>query len=156
MLKDCTPGKLHGHVAVNMNHYILVFGGKFIKDYNHIPLHEIWMYNLYTEEWRKHVIPQGQPVPTETERGYACAVVIGSNVYMFGGHTLFTTTNTLWKLAADPQESFAWSEIVMTNKEKTPIHGIVTLDGNMQRNYAHLVDVGVHQLDFCINMEILS
>ena len=24
------------------------------------------------------------------------------------------------KLAADPQESFAWNEIVMTNKEKTP------------------------------------
>ena len=40
----------------------------------------------------------------------------------FGGHMYAERrpTNTLWKLAADPQELFVWSEIQMTNKENTP------------------------------------
>ena len=120
MLEDCTPGQPSGHVAVNRGHYILVFSGRFPKGQGLMPLHVIWAYNLYTEEWTKHVIPQGQTVPTN--RSYACAVVIGSDVYMFGGYMFpeRNETNTLWKLASDPQESFVWSEIVAINKEKTP------------------------------------
>ena len=85
MLEGCIPEKkLYGHVAVNRCHYILVFSGRFPgrfpKDQVFMLLHVIWMYNLYTEEWRKHVIPQGLTVPGE--RLDACAVSIGSDVYM--------------------------------------------------------------------------
>ena len=78
------------------------------------------MYNLFTEQWKKHVIPKGQTVPAERYCG--CAVSIGSDVYVFGGYVFSKdcTTNALWKLATNPQKSFAWNEIVMTNKEKTP------------------------------------
>ena len=78
------------------------------------------MFTL-TEQWRKHMIPEGQTVPTA--RCYACAVVLQSNVYMFGGYMGVTSskrTNELWKLAMDHAGLFAWSEIVMTNNEKTP------------------------------------
>ena len=94
MLEDCTPWKVlwpcvseHG-----MDHFILVFGGRFITNNKCVPQHAIWMYNLYTQQWRKHVIPQGQTVPAS--RSYACAVVIGSHVYMFwGSHVCRTQTN---------------------------------------------------------------
>ena len=122
MLEDCVPENMNGHVAVNMDHYILVFSGKFdvLTDNRPLDLHEIWAYNLYTERWRKHVIPQGQTVPAT--RIWACAVVIRSDVYMFGGLVLpeSSTSNTLWKLATDPQRSFVWSKISATNKKKTP------------------------------------
>ena len=121
MLADAFPGKLFGHVAINMDHYILVFGGRLskLKDCSHTS-HVIFMYNLYTEQWRKHVIPQGQTVPEKTY--YACAAAIGADVYMFGGFMLKERrlTNAVWKLVYDPQGSFAWSEIVATNNMNTP------------------------------------
>ena len=120
MLRDSVPWKLYGHVAINMGHYILVFSGRSLNNHSYIPLHVIWMYNVYTEQWRKHVIPQRQTVPAE--RHSACAMAIGSDVYMFGGHLHreCRITNSLWKLAMDPKGSFDWSKIVITNKKKTP------------------------------------
>ena len=128
MSDACVPETMHEHVAVNMDHYILLFGGRFVKgqeyipmDHDFIPLNVIWMYNLYTEQWRKHMIPQGQTVPIEKRS--ACAVVIRSDVYMFGGCAPTESrciTNALWKLAMDHAGSFVWSNIVMTNDETTP------------------------------------
>ena len=117
MLEDC-----FGHVAVNVDHYILVFSGKYIKNdsHMHMPLSVIQVYNLYTEQWRKHTIPHGSTLPAT--RIWACAMVIRSDVYMFGGNIVpeRSLTNELWKLAIEPQGSFAWSTVVMTSNEKTP------------------------------------
>ena len=120
MLEADDVPELYQHVAINMDHHILVFSGMKRNCHTYVPLNIIWMYNLYTEQWKTHVIPQGQTIPGK--RYSACAVVIGSDVYMFGGtlYSAVSSTNKLWKLATDPQGSFIWSEIVVTNKEKTP------------------------------------
>ena len=110
MLDDCNPGKLYGHVAVTIGHFILVFGG--ILGYDYAPLNDIWTYNLYTEQWRKHVA-QGE---TDSAACFmACAAAIGSKVYVFGGCRLRRgSSNALWKLIVGSHGSFAWSEIVIT------------------------------------------
>ena len=108
-------------MTVNLDHYILVLCGIFLKDHEHIPLNVIWMYNLYTEQWRKHTLPHRPTVPTG--RCSTSAVVIHSHVYVFGGYAPSEsprTTNALWKLAMDNAGSFVWSNIVMTNDETTP------------------------------------
>ena len=112
-------------MAVNLEHYILVLGGISLRDNeSNIPLHEIWTCNLYTEQWKKHVLSQSKVVPTE--RICACAVAMGSNVYMFGGSIKAQEsihgqiTNSMWKLGLTSQGSFAWSEIVTRNNEKAP------------------------------------
>ena len=91
------------HVAVRMYHHIIVFGGTLRKDEPQLSLHMIWMYNLYTEEWGKHQIPDDHMVPPPTDS--ACAVVLGKDVFMFGGYVRNTgaATNALWKLSWIPQ-----------------------------------------------------
>ena len=84
----------------------------------HMRLNVIWVYNLYTEQWKKLTIPQGSTLPAKRYR--VCAVAIRSDVYMFGGYVdTEGDSNALWKLAMEPQGSFVWSTIVMTD-EKTP------------------------------------
>ena len=121
MLEDCVPD-VSSHVAVNVDHYILVFSGIQWNMHNHfirMPLNVIWVYNLYTEQWRRRMIPQGSTLPAKTYG--ACAVAIRSDVYMFGGYVETEgACNALWKLVMQPQGSFVWSTIVMTNNEKAP------------------------------------
>ena len=67
-------------------HYILVFdcGNDQLRRMYGLPnLFPIWMYNLYTEQWSKHVINGRKRCPPL--RRYACAVAISDDVYMFGG-----------------------------------------------------------------------
>ena len=93
----------HSHVAVRMYHCIIVFGGTWQKDDDpQLSLHMIWMYNLYTEQWGKHQIPDDHVAPPPTDS--ACAVVLGKDVFMFGGFVINVgTTNALWKLSWTPQ-----------------------------------------------------
>ena len=74
-----------GHVAVRWKDCIVVF--------SQTNSHEIWMYNLWAEQWTKYTLPQGKcPVPVKYgQRG----VEIESEIYMFGG---FDEQNMLWKL----------------------------------------------------------
>ena len=111
------------HVAVQLDHYILVFGGVYNDKFGP---RIIWMFNLYTETWRKHVIPRNITVPP-TKRG-ASAVVIGPAIYMFGGiysksisrgRALFRGTlmhghdvsNAVWQLRRKPEGHFVWDQI---------------------------------------------
>ena len=106
-----------GHVAVRHEHYILLIGGTGI--YGRSSQHVIWMYNLYSEQWRQHVIPESEKVPVNCQG--ACAVSIGSDIYMFGGlevhqrkrriilDTSEKATNSLWKLTAC-NECFTWTK----------------------------------------------
>ena len=100
-MSNIEPSRRFCHVAVQVEHYILVFGGMWLKqgilqqllrmpyeyegmDFKELlPLRDIWMYNLYTEEWKRHVIADRETIPSG--RIHASATVIGSDIYMFGG-----------------------------------------------------------------------
>ena len=117
--ENTESSQIFNHMAVNLEHYIVVLGGRTSMT-NYIPLHEIWAFNIYTEQWERHLLPQSEIVPKE--RADPCAVGIGSDLYMFGGFigAEYTPTNSLWKLARSSRGFFAWSEIVTTNNEKAP------------------------------------
>ena len=107
-----------GHVAVRVAHYILVIGGTWTsRDIS--SHHVIWMYNLYTEQWRKQVT-YGENVPSP--RCGASGTVIGADIYMFGGLTLprGADTNQLWKLSTVPNECFVWNKLIHKSKAKSP------------------------------------
>ena len=77
------PQRIHGHMAVRLEQYILTFGGqgkRAVPESTHI----IWMYNLYTEKWKKYEIPSTSEAPRKFFEGKS-AVVIGSDAYMFDG-----------------------------------------------------------------------
>ena len=109
--------KRFDHVSVRLDHYIVVFGGKWFRN-GQLSLNVIWMYNLYTEQWRKHGIPAHTMAPPPTYE--ACAAVIDMDIYMFGGNSTGTLTNALWKLSKTPHACFEWSEIKTPGKAKSP------------------------------------
>ena len=126
----CEPPLTIDHIAVRINNCILMTGGKAGgKEVTRKPMscHVIWAYNIYTEHWRKHLIPAHKKAPPPNER--ACAVVLGEDVYMFGGLYLSvnetsgdngTYTNALWKLSGTSQECFNWTEIEFQTDVKLP------------------------------------
>ena len=80
------PQKRYSHIAVRLEHCILVLGG--MSRYQSrverpLPQSVIWMYNLYAEQWRKYVLADGKKHPSTTFD--ASATVIGSEMYLFGG-----------------------------------------------------------------------
>ena len=91
--------KMHSHVAVHMEPYIVVLGSKLLKTLRPLSPHEIWMYNIYTEQWRKYIIPDHSLAPPSIVG--ACAVAVEENVYLFGGVNLPENiyNNALWKLS---------------------------------------------------------
>ena len=120
-----------GHVAVRLEHYILIAGGistihhgvgKEMKPWlvNGLSHLEVWLYNLYTEQWRKHVISSSQLAPPVTVG--ACAVSVGEDMFMFGGLKMEEKccTNILWKLMNVSKESMVWCTIEIESKVETP------------------------------------
>ena len=109
------------HVAVSLDHCIIVFGGVKVNN-DPLSLRTIWMFNLYTEQWRKHEIPNTKKAPPATR--FAYAVTIGSDIYMFGGYSQFRRrwyfTNALWKLSRTRRGTFAWKTIKYHSKEQCP------------------------------------
>ena len=74
----------------------------------------IWIYNLWTEQWRKHELPKEKYLPVDNDQR---GVEIKSDIYMFGG---FSHDNMLWKLARNADDSFAWNTIEFKGCRKTP------------------------------------
>ena len=107
------------HVAVYMKNCIIVFGGEEKKDEGH-SLRCIWMYNVYTEQWGKHVIPDRKTVPPAT--GCPYATMIKTDLFMFGGYHFRKerVTNALWKLIQTPNQCFQWIRVKTQSKKKTP------------------------------------
>ena len=96
------------HVAVRWKDSILVLSELGNKK------HIIWMYNLWTEQWRKYKLPQGKCLPTiYHQRG----VEIASDIYMFSGCSY---SDMLWKLASSTDDSFVWNTIEFKDCAKTP------------------------------------
>ena len=122
-MPNIEPRTRHSHVAVQLEHYILVFGGTWRKDtILQEPLHDIWIYNLYTEQWRKQVITDRKAIRPGTAN--ASATVIESDVYMFGGYVVKNeetlTNNSLWKLTRTPTGCFTWDELKSKSRKESP------------------------------------
>ena len=121
---ETEPQCRFGHVAIRLEHHILIFGGKR-PDHNFgshkfISNRELWMCNLYTKQWGKYVIPDREVVPPAI--CYACAVVIDQTVYMFGGYIKSgrNNINDLWKLTKSSDVYFVWNKIAMQENMKAP------------------------------------
>ena len=109
------------HVAVHFEHYILVFSGFCSLNRIHCSHHKIWMYNLYTEQWRACELSRHEIAPRDNAD--ACAVRVGEAVYMFGGlrsYNLNNFGNDLWQLSKSPDGLFSWYKINITNRAKKP------------------------------------
>ena len=113
-----SPRRLIGHIAIPMKGCIVVFGGKPSLQQRPWDIRTIWLYNLYTDHWKKDVIPRSKDAPEATEA--ACAAAIASDIYMFGGETLDGTTNMLWQLTRSESNCFEWNEIQFEHKKSTP------------------------------------
>ena len=100
----------YDHVAVEMNNRIIVFGARG-KDSQPKSLHKIWTYNVYTEQWREHVISAKITVPVGTY--HFSAVALGPDIYMFGGVHAESVlwTNDLWKLSRTSDGCFNWNKL---------------------------------------------
>ena len=113
------PHKYFGHVAVRLGDGILVLGGRFHHNNNGnhtlVSHHMIWMYNLCTEQWSKHMIPESEICPSDTAD--ACAVAIKDHVFLFGGYCLSrdTGSNEIWKLSKSSEGLFSWRKVITEN-----------------------------------------
>ena len=109
-----------GHVAVHLDNYIVVIGGRDMN-YEPVPTHMIWMYNVYTDQWRKHQIPGQKNAPQALFM--ASGTAIGTDIYMFGGaeSEVNSATNKMWKLTRSPQGCFDWSKIEFQHDIKLPL-----------------------------------
>ena len=105
----------NNHVAVRLEQYILVFGGLIIDGAIHepVPSNEIWMYHLYTEQWRKTTVTLNGIEPPRING--ASATAIRSDIYIFGGQS-----DSLWKLTRTVKGRFAWQKIKSIIKKKSP------------------------------------
>ena len=103
-------GKIYRHAAVCLNHHIFVIGGitEFME-----PKFErvIWMYNFYTDQWKRYDMPHNDDAPPPLTAAYA--VAIGADVFVFGGKNIrsYEETNDLWKLSKNPEGCFLWAKI---------------------------------------------
>ena len=104
------------HYTVCVGNCIIVFGGD-----KKPALDNIYMYNLYTEQWRKYVIPDDKVAPHNTES--CCALTWDTFVYIFGGIVFKKNraryTNAVWKLTTAGQ-CFIWSKAKTRSRKKTP------------------------------------
>ena len=116
-----SPQRIFHHVAVSLGEFILVFGGSCgnYEKYTPVSHHIIWMYNQYTEQWRKYIIPESKLCPPNSAG--SCAVTIKEDVFFFGGYNSSQSTysNELWKLRKSTEGSFTWSEVT-TEKMNVP------------------------------------
>ena len=122
------------HFAIQLDNVLVIFGGTGRdedKDDDSPSTHVIWMYNLYTEEWGKHVIPKHViPKHVIDKNGVpwkyngAVAVAINGTIYTFGGSygkyaNLIRERNTIWTLSK-AKTGFTWSFIKSQHNKASP------------------------------------
>ena len=106
--------------AVHLDYYVPLF--------DQFPDHHIFICNSYTQQLRKYVIPDRNIVSPPTL--LFSMVVIGKNVYMFGGAKFTPVSeiisrnalcmNTLWRLSETTKGCFSWHSVDIENKVGTP------------------------------------
>ena len=106
------------HSAVCLDTSIIIMGGVG-RSKQPLSTREIWKYNLYTEEWKKHVIPYQKEAP-EPFYG-AIAVVIEGTIHTFGGiGTEGERRNALWTLSRTERGCFTWRFMKYQNEDESP------------------------------------
>ena len=112
------PELRSGHCAVSLDSRVIIIGG--CGRQGPLSTRVIWIYNLYTEEWKEHTIPGTRCAP-EPFHG-AVAAAIRKTVYTFGGcnPNTFHPSNALWKLSQTKGGCFTWSFCKSQCKEKSP------------------------------------
>ena len=108
----------YGHVAARLGNHIVVFGGR-ISGLFPMSTHWIMMYNIYTGQWREHIIPEKKDAPHPFTD--AVAVGIGPQIYLFGGWVLrpYKETNQLWELT-ERKGCYNWRRIYFSDDVKVP------------------------------------
>ena len=113
--------EVYHHIAVRLNHYIIIIGGIHQKSADSSKNHVIWRYNLYTEEWRKHLIPKTKKTRYLYNRNtLECAVTIGESVYMYLLYSWSITKQELWKLTQTTHGCYIWENVLAKNGTKIP------------------------------------
>ena len=125
------PSSRKGHMAVRVPGQIILFGGEDVLTENTddtventtvkmFSMRVIWMYHLDIDRWTKTVLPEAHVVPPAT--AYACAVMIGSQIYLHGGlpvESKTKATGALWKLT-NAAEGISWSKMKFQDKKSMP------------------------------------
>ena len=113
--------QVSGHTAVRLNHYIIIIGGTLRTSADSKQNHVLWRYNLYTEQWRKYLIPKTKQTPdlycTDTEE---CAVTVGESVYMYLIDRSSIIKQDLWKLTQTIHGCYVWEKVLAKNGTKIP------------------------------------
>ena len=105
MSTEFSPERRFDHCAVSLDNCIIIIGGQCTYK---VSTRVIWSYNLYTEEWREHEIPDTSFAP-EAFSG-AVAAAIDKTIYTFGGYSATgELSNALWKLSKTKGVCFMWS-----------------------------------------------
>ena len=105
------------HFAARLNHYIVVIGcNRDTEDFQAIWTQ--WTYNLYTEVWRKHTLPEENHAPSHFKK--KSCVVFGEKVYFFGSQLGFDGFNEFWELTHDASGLFVWNIVQEKDGTKKP------------------------------------
>ena len=124
MARKLAPTKqcLNDHIAVRFKDFILVFSQTLSVHTEHFSGGRVstystnyitWIYNLWTEQWKKNIISnqEGHPISGQT------GVVIGTDVYIFGGHE---HKSMLWTLIRNANGSFVLHISHAEDQSKVP------------------------------------
>ena len=96
-------------MVVRLQDSILVFGG--MLRYREATPRNIWVYNLYTEQWRKYATDESKRAPPA--KGLTCGIAIEQDIYVVTWEPENNTHATLWKLTRNRKGYFSWSDIVV-------------------------------------------
>ena len=113
------------NTIIRLDHYIICFGGisNRIHDVGNTYTdteqdHVIWRFNLYTEQWRKCLIPKTKQMPgPHTKRG--SAVMIEGSVYLLLQSDL-PKVNDFWRLIQTSHGCYAWEKVLVKHGTKMP------------------------------------
>ena len=118
MPNEFTSKERYSHCAVSLDNFLIIIGGG--RHNNTYSPREIWICNLYTEEWKKHETPN--TCAPEPAIGVA-ASAIEKTIYTFGGRSTiypYNLSNALWKLSKTKEGYFTWSFNKPQCTEKSP------------------------------------
>ena len=119
---ECKLPYIEHHIAVRLDHCIVVVGGLLFDDaFQCFEINDcdVWLYNLFLEQWKKYQIPKQRQVPPNLVG--ACGIVIGKAIYTFGGYEKdHSKSNEVWKLTRNTNSSFEWNKILVKHKKKIP------------------------------------
>ena len=109
------------HIAVRLNHYIIIVRGTLLNSADSKQNHVLWRYNLYTEQWKKYLIPKTKQTPdlhfTDTIE-FKCTATIGESVYMYLIDS--SPKQDMWKLTQTAHHCYVWEKVFAKNGTKIP------------------------------------